>query len=149
MGIIGSDTDMAYHVTASSTLEGYASVIADLEKGEVSTEGEDCTLARIAALGGYSEFTGMEFSKFTYDHLQAAINCDEVTDTWGFGKSVRVRDTYDATQGVLAQLGEESNADFTSSIELYQAAYDEVQADLVAALEKEIAGMKKVARTYK
>lgn len=148
MGIIGSDTDMAYHVTASSILDGYSSVMADLEKGEVTTEGEDCTLARIAGLGGGSEFTGMEFSKFTYDHLQTAINCDEVTDTWGFGKSVTLRDTYDATQGVLAQLGEDT-PDFSSSIELYQAAYDEVQADLVAALEKEIAGMKKVARTYK
>ena len=148
MGIIGSDTNMAYHVTASATMDGYASVIKDLEAGKVTTDGEDCTLARIAGLGGFSEFTAMGFSKYSYDSLQASINCDEVTDTWGFEKAVKVRDTYDATANVMAQM-EADNPDYSSSISIYQAAYDEMQADLVAALEKEIAGMQAVTETYK
>ena len=147
MGIIGSDTDMAYHTTAMATMDGYASVIADLEKEEVSTEGEDCTLARIAGLGGGSEFTAFGFSKYSYDKLHAAINCDEVDDTWGFNKAVPVRDTYDATVDVLSQIGED-NVDYSSSIEIYQTAYDEMQTDFVATLEKEIAGMNKVTKTF-
>ena len=86
------------------------------------------------------------FSKYTYDSLQKAINCDEVDDTWGYGKAVRVRDTYDATVNVLAQMGE-ADPDYTSSMEIFQATYDEVQVDFVAALEKEIAGMNKVTKT--
>ena len=148
MGIIGSDTDMAFHVTATATMDGYASVIEDLQAGVVTDEGEDCTLARMAGLAGGSEFVAFGFSKYTYDSLQAAINCDEVTDTWGFAKAVTVQDTYDATVDVLSQMGEDT-FDFSSSIAGYQNAYDELQSLLVDALQKEIAGMQQVAETYK
>ena len=147
MGIIGSDTDMAFHTTAVASMEGYASVIADLEAGKVTDKGEDCTLARMAGIGGGSEFVAFGFSKYSYDNLHKAINCDEVTDTWGFAKAVTLCDTYDATANVLAQMGEDYQ-DYSSSIAGYQAAYDETQGLLIYALEKEITGMQQVAETY-
>ena len=42
-------------------IDGYASVIKDLEAGEVTTEGDDCTLARIAGLGGGAELLGTQY----------------------------------------------------------------------------------------
>ena len=148
MGIIGSDTDMAYHITATATMDNYASVIEDMKAGKVTTDGEDCTLARVAGIGGGSEFTAMGCSKFSYDSLQRAINCDEVSDTWGYNKSVKVIDTYDATQNIFAQLEAGDKADYSKTIEAYQAAYDTLQGELKSAVEKEIEGMKKVAEIY-
>ena len=149
MGIVGSDTYMALHTTAKDTLDLYGAVIADLESGEVTDEGEECTLAAMAAISGYSEYTAFGYSKYSYDKLQESINCDVVTDTWGYGKSARVQDTYDATRNVLAQLYGEGTPDYSASIEGYKAAAESVNAELVTFLQKEIAGMAKVAEILK
>ena len=148
MGIIGSDTDMAFHTTAVASMEGYASVIADLEAGKVTDEGEDCTLARMAGIGGGSEFVAFAFSEYSYDNLQKAINCDEVMDTWGFEKAVAVQDTYESTTNILTQM-EADTPDYSASIVGYQNAYNELQALLIDALEQEISGMQQVTETYK
>lgn len=149
MGIIGSDTDMALHVTAQSTLDCYSKVIEDLKSGKVTDEGEDSTLAAMAGIGGGTEYTAFGYSKYSYDKLLAAVNCDVVKDTWGEGKSVRLEDTYAATQNVLAQLYGDGEADYTASIESYEAAAETVTAALVSSLEKEIAGMAKAAEVLK
>ena len=149
MGIIGSDSSMALHVTAQNTLDCYSKAIEDMKAGKVTDEGDDCTLATIAGIGGGTEFTAFGYSKYSYDKLLEAVNCDVVKDTWGYGKSVRLQDTYEATQNVLAQLYGEGKADYSASIEGYEAAAEKVKAELVTSLEKEIAGMEKAAQLFK
>ncbi len=149
MGIIGSDTNMALHITAQSSLDGYSRVIGDMKDGNVTADGKDPTLAALAGIGGGSEYTAFNYSKYSYDKLQESINCDVVTDTWGYGKAARVQDTYAATQNVLAQLEAGDAADYTASIEAYETAAEKVNAELLAFLQKEIAGMAKVAEILK
>lgn len=149
MGIIGSDTNMALHVTAQSTLDCYGKVIEDLKSDKVTDEGDDCTLAALAGIGGGSEYTAFGYSKYSYDKLQESINCDVVKDTWGYGKAARVQDTYAATQNVLAQLYGEGEADYSASIESYEAASEKVNEELLAYLQKEIAGMAKAVEILK
>ena len=120
-----------------------------MKAGKVTDEGDDCTLATIAGIGGGTEFTAFGYSKYSYDKLLEAVNCDVVKDTWGYGKSVRLQDTYEATQNVLAQLYGEGKADYSASIEGYEAAAEKVKAELVTSLEKEIAGMEKAAQLFK
>lgn len=145
MGIIGSDTTMALHITAQSTLDGYSKVVDDMKSGKVTDEGDDSTLAVMAGLGGGTEFTAFGYSHYSYEKLLESVNCDVVQDTWGFGKSVRLNDTYEATQNALAQLYGEGEADYSASIAGYEASAELVKAELVKALEKEIAGMEKVS----
>ncbi len=149
MGIIGSDTYMALHVTAQNTLDGYSRVIEDMKSGEVTDEGEDCTLAAMAGIGGGTEYTAFGYSKYSYDKLLESVNCDVVKDTWGEGKSVRLYDTYDATQNVLAQLYADGKADYSASVESYEAAAAKVKTELVKFIEQETAGMEKAAAVLK
>lgn len=149
MGIMGSDTDMALHATAQRTLDCYSKVIADLKSGEVTDDGEDCTLAVMAGIGGGTEYVAFGYSKYSYDKLLEAANCDVVDDTWGAGKSARINDTYAATQNVLAQLYGGGKADYSASIADYEKATAKVKKELVAFLKKENAGMEKVAEILK
>lgn len=149
MGIIGSDTNMAIHITAQSMLDGYSKVISDLKSGKVTDEGDDCTLAAMAGIGGGTEYTAFNYSKFAYDKLQESVNCDVIKDTWGEGKSARVKDTYAATQNVLAQFSGKGKADYSESIKAYEKAVEKTTAELVAYLQQEIAGMTKVAEILK
>ena len=149
MGMIGSDTNMTLHMTAQATLEGYDKVISDLKSGEVTDEGDDSTLASIASLGGGTEFTAFGYSKYSYDKLLESVNCDVVTDTWGYGKSARLIDTYDATQNVMTQLYGEGTADYSASVAGYEAAAEKMKEALVGFVEKEVAGMNKVTEILK
>ena len=120
-----------------------------MKSGEVTDEGEDCTLAAMAGIGGGTEYTAFGYSKYSYDKLLESVNCDVVKDTWGEGKSVRLYDTYDATQNVLAQLYADGKADYSASVESYEAAAAKVKTELVKFIEQETAGMEKAAAVLK
>lgn len=149
MGMIGSDTNMALHITAQSSLDAYAAVLADLESGEVTDEGDDCTLATMAGIGGGTAYTAFGYSTYSYDKLLEAVNCDVVTDVWNYGKSAVVQDDYEAIQNVFSQFYGEGKADYSASIEAFTASSDAVKAELVTYLEKEIAGIAKAAELLK
>lgn len=78
-----------------------------------------------------------------------SVNCDVVTDTWGYGKSARLIDTYDATQNVMTQLYGEGTADYSASVAGYEAAAEKMKEALVGFVEKEVAGMNKVTEILK
>ncbi|MBQ9014935.1 MAG: M28 family peptidase [Firmicutes bacterium] len=145
MGIINSDTYMALHTTAIASMGPLQAALADLKEGKVTTEPmEDCTLATIAGINGGMEFVAYSFSKFTYDELQASIDCDteHIQDTWGYNKAVSTVDLYEATTAIFPQL-EEENPDYSQTIAGYEAAYETFQNELVEVLLKEIDGFAK------
>lgn len=144
MGLIGSDSSVALNVTATSTLAGYDSVIADMKANKVTGDGKDCTLATMAGLGGGSEYTAFSFSKYSYDKLLESVNCDYIKDTWGYGKSVKVNDTYDATNYVFNTFAAGEKADYTNAIAIYEDSAKSMKAELATVLEKENDGMQKV-----
>lgn len=149
MGVIGSDTDMALHITAQSSLDAYSAVLADLESGEVTDEGDDCTLAVMAGIGGGTAYAAYGYSAYSYDKLLESVNCDKVTDVWSYGKSAKVYNDYEAVQNVLAQLYSEGKADYSESVSGFNDSSDALKAELVTYLEKEIAGMAKAAELLK
>ena len=144
MGIIGSDSSMALHITAESTMAGYQQVIADLQKGNVNP---DETFPTLAGLNGGAEYVAFFYSKNSYDSLLRSINCDVVTDTWGYNKQAPVINTYAATNSVVGQvLDGVKNPDFTEAIAAYQDAYGKMQGELVKILNKEIKGLDDAAK---
>jgi len=145
MGMIGSDTYMTLHTTAQSTLDAYSSVISDMESGEVTDDSDDCTLATMATIGGYTGYTAFSYSEYSYDRLLEAVNCDVVTDTWGYGKSARVIDDYDAIQEVLAQLYGEGDADYSSAIAQLEESSETMTEQLVKYVKQEVAGVAEAA----
>ena len=152
MGIIGSDTYMALHTTAIASMGPLQSALGDLKAGKVTTDPEDpeCTLATIAGINGGMEFVAYSFSKFTYDELQASIDCatPHIQDTWGYNKAVPTVDLYEATTAIFPQL-EAPNPDYSVTIAAYEKAYDTFQGELVKALDKEIKGFDQAAGSLK
>lgn len=143
MGIIGSDTYMTLHTTATASMGAIQAAIADMEAGNVTDDGDECTLATIASINGMSEFVAFGYSKFSYDELQRSINCttEHIQDTWGYNKAVPVIDLYDATANVLAQLYGEETPKYSDSIAAYKEGYNTLQKGLLTVLDKEVNGL--------
>ena len=152
MGIVGSDTYMTRHATALASMDPLQSALADLKAGKVTTDPEDpnCTLATIAGINGSMEFVAYSFSKFTYDELQASIDCDNdhTKDTWGYDRAVPTVDLYEATTAIFPQL-EAEKPDYSVTIQGYEAAYGTFQGELVKAVKQEISGLEQAANDLK
>lgn len=151
MGIIGSDTYMTLHTTAVASMGAIQTAVADMQAGKVTDDGDECTLATIASINGMSEFVAFGYSKFSYDELQASINCtnEHIQDTWGYNKAVPVVDLCDATQNVLYQLYEAETPNYDESITAYNNAYNTLQEGLVTVLTQEVQGLDDAAKLLK
>lgn len=149
MGITGSETNMALHMTAQGDLDLYDSVIADLKSGEVTDDSEESTLAVMAGIGGGTAYTAFVSSEFTYDKLLDCVNCVNTTDVWNYGKSANLISDYDSIQSVFEQFYGGGKPDYSEAIAGFTASSDHMKAEMVKYLEKEIAGMAKVAEILK
>lgn len=146
MGMMGSDTYMTLHMTAQSNLDIYSKVIADLESGKVTDEGDDCTLAVMAGLGGGTGYVAYVSGEFAYNKLLNSVNCVNTTDVWNYGKAAATLSDYASIQNVFAQLYGEGEADYSASIAGFKANEATMKTELVNYLNKEIAGMAKVTQ---